>query len=198
VQSKTADSKRVMEILVRPRAVTFQRYCEAMDAKLGHGPCPPIEQFPAPYARSIGHYYSCSHYGPDGGRLPAHQGICVRTHFSLIYVVGYLLTAGICLLVAPRLAMKLLFSTADYGVILPRLAGLLLIGLGMFVVQIVRHRVVALYATTLAVRVVFCVGFIALYILSRDPLFLVLLAVVGLGVLATSASYILDRREGVH
>jgi hypothetical protein len=121
-----------------------------------------------------------------------------RTHLSLIYVVGYLLAAGICLLVAPRLAMKLLVSTADYGVIVPRLAGLLLIGLGMFVVQIVRHRVVALYATTLAVRVVFCVGFIALYTLSRDPLFLVLLAVVGLGVLATSASYILDRRERAH
>jgi hypothetical protein len=68
----------------------------------------------------------------------------------------------------------------------------------MFVVQIVRYRVAALYATTLAVRAVFCVGFIALYNLSRDPLFLVLLAVVGLGVLTTSVSYILDRREGAH
>jgi hypothetical protein len=121
-----------------------------------------------------------------------------RTRLSLIYVVAYLLAAGIFLLVAPGLAMKLLFSTADYGVILPRLAGLLLIGLGMFVVQIIRYRVVVLYATTLMVRVVFCVGFIALYMLSRDPLFLVLLAVVGLGVLATSSSYVLDRREGVH
>ena len=121
-----------------------------------------------------------------------------RTNLSLIYVVAYLLAAGIFLLVAPRLALKLLFSTADYGVILPRLTGLLLIGLGMLVVQIIRYRVAALYATTLAVRVVFCVGFIVLYMLSRDPLFLALLAVVGLGVLATSASYILDRREGAN
>ncbi len=121
-----------------------------------------------------------------------------RTHLSLFYVVAYLLAAGIFLLIAPRLALKLLLSTADYGVILPRLTGLLLIGLGMLVLQIVRYRVVALYATTLAVRVVFCVGFIALYVLSRDPLFLVLLAVVGLGVLTTSASYLLDRREGGH
>lgn len=119
-----------------------------------------------------------------------------RTHLSLFYVVGYLLAAGIFLLISPRLALKLLFSTADYGVILPRLTGLLLIGLGMLVLQIVRYRVVALYPTTLAVRVVFCAGFIALYLLSRDPLFLVLLAVVGLGVLMTSASYIRDRREG--
>ena len=121
-----------------------------------------------------------------------------RTNLSLIYVVAYLLAAGVFLLIAPRLALKLLFSNADYGVIMPRLTGLLLVGLGMFVAQIVRHRVVALYPTTLAVRVVFCVGFIALYLLSRDPLFLVLLAVVGLGVLATSASYVLDRRDGAH
>jgi hypothetical protein len=121
-----------------------------------------------------------------------------RTNLSLIYVVAYLLAAGLFLLATPRLALKLLLSTADYGVILPRLTGLLLIGLAMFVLQIIRYRVVALYATTLAVRVVFCGGFIALYVLSRDPLFLVLLAVVGLGVLATSASYILDSREGDH
>jgi hypothetical protein len=121
-----------------------------------------------------------------------------RTHLSLFYVVGYLLAAGIFLLISPRLALKLLFSTADYGVIMPRLTGLLLVGLGMLVLQIVRYRVVTLYATTLAVRVVFCVGFIALYMMSRDPLFLVLLAVVGLGVLMTSVSYALDRRAGAN
>ena len=121
-----------------------------------------------------------------------------RTNRSLIYVVAYLLVSGLFLLVAPRLALTLLFSTGDSDLILPRLAGLLLIGLGMFVAQIVRYRIVALYATTLAVRAVFCVGFIALYLLSRDPLFLVLLAVVGLGMLATTASYVLDRREAAH
>jgi hypothetical protein len=91
-----------------------------------------------------------------------------RTRLSLIYVVAYLLGAGI----------------------------FLLIGLGMFVAQIIRHGAVALYPTTLAVRAVFCTGFIALYLLSRDPLFLVLLAVVGLGVVATSVSYLRDSRDG--
>jgi hypothetical protein len=121
-----------------------------------------------------------------------------RTNRSLIYVAVYLLGAGSFLVLAPRLAMQFLFSTGNYGEILPRLVGLLLIGLGMFVVQIIRHRVAALYTTTLAVRLVFCVGFIALYARSRDPLFLVLLAVVGLGFLATSVCYILDRRQAMH
>jgi uncharacterized protein YjeT (DUF2065 family) len=121
-----------------------------------------------------------------------------RTNLSLIYVATYLLAAGIFLLVAPRLALQLLLSTGDYGEVLPRLAGLLLLGLGMLVVQIIRHRVSALYGTTLAVRAVFCAGFVALYFLSRDPMFLVLLLVVGLGVVATSVSYVLDRRQSGH
>ena len=121
-----------------------------------------------------------------------------RTNLSLIYVATYLLAAGIFLLIAPRLALQLLLSTGDYGEILPRLAGPLLLGLGIIVVQIIRHRVRALYATTLAVRAVFCAGFVALYALSRDPLFLVLLLVVGVGVLGTSVSYVLDRRQTGH
>ena len=121
-----------------------------------------------------------------------------RTNLSLIYVAAYLLGAGIFLLLAPRLALQLLLSTGDYGEILPRLTGLLLVGLGILVAQIIRYRVVALYSTTLAVRLVFCLGFIALYAQSRDPLFLVLLAVVGAGVLATSVCYALDRHQATN
>ncbi len=119
-----------------------------------------------------------------------------RTNRSLIYVAAYLLGAGIFLVLAPRLALKLLLSTGDYGEILPRLAGLLFLGLGIIIVQIIRYRFAALYPTTLAVRAVFFVGFVWLYIMSRDPLFLVLLAVLGVGMLVTSVSYIVDKREG--
>src|SRR6266540_2219148 len=115
-----------------------------------------------------------------------------RTNRSLIYVAAYLLGAGIFLVLAPRLALKLLLSTGDYGEILPRLAGLLFLGLGIIIVQIIRYRFAALYPTTLAVRAVFFVGFVWLYIMSRDPLFLVLLAVLGVGMLVNSVSYIVD------
>ena len=98
----------------------------------------------------------------------------------------------------PRLALKLLLSTGEYGEILPRLAGLLFLGLGIIVVQIIRLQVTFLYPTTLAVRAVFFVGFGCLYIMSRDPLFLVLLAVLGVGMLATSVSYVLDKRDSAH
>jgi uncharacterized protein YjeT (DUF2065 family) len=119
-----------------------------------------------------------------------------RTNLSLIYVATYLLAAGISLFLAPQLALRLFLSTGDYGNILPRLAGLLLVGLGMLVVQIIRYRITSLYRTTLAVRGVFCLGFVVLYASSGDPLFLVLLLVVGLGMLGTTISYVLDRRHG--
>jgi hypothetical protein len=119
-----------------------------------------------------------------------------RTNLSLIYVATYLLAAGAFLVLSPRLALRLLFSNADYGGIFPRLGGLLLLGLGILVAQIAQYRITALYLTTLAVRGVFCVGFVVLYALSRDPLFLVLLAVVGIGIIATSISYVADAQHG--
>jgi uncharacterized protein YjeT (DUF2065 family) len=119
-----------------------------------------------------------------------------RTNLSLIYVAAYLLASGTVLIFAPRVALRLLLATGDYGEILPRLAGLLLLGLGIIVVQIVRHHISVLYPTTLGVRGVFCAGFVALYLMSRDPFFLILLVVVGIGVLGTSVSYLLDKREG--
>jgi hypothetical protein len=121
-----------------------------------------------------------------------------RTNRSLIYVAAYLLGVGIFLVLDPRLALKLLLSTGEYGEILPRLAGLLFLGIGIIVVQIIRLQVTFLYPTTLAVRAVFFVGFVCLYIMSRDPLFLVLLAVLGVGMLASSISYVLDKRDSAH
>jgi uncharacterized membrane protein len=79
--------------------------------------------------------------------------------------------------------------------VFPRVAGLLLFGIGIIVVQIIRHRVEVLYPTTLMVRALFVVGFVAFYCTTRDPLFLVILGVLGLGVVLTATSYWLDWRE---
>jgi len=118
-----------------------------------------------------------------------------RTRLSLFYLAGYLLPTGLLLLAAPRVTLRLLLSTGYYGDVFPRVAGLLLLAIGIIVVQIIRLRVELLYSTTLMVRAVFLLGFLGFYRYTRDPLFLVLLAVVGLGVALTGTSYWLDRRE---
>jgi hypothetical protein len=52
---------------------------------------------------------------------------------------------------------------------MPRLLGVVLLALGLIMVQIIRHRVEALYLTTLGVRVVIIVGLAGLFVYSQDP-----------------------------
>ena len=118
-----------------------------------------------------------------------------RTHLSLYYLAGYLIPAGIALIAAPQLTLKLLLSNGNYGDVLPRLLGVVLLALGIFVLQTIRMRLDALYGTTLIARAVILTCLLGLYLYARDPLFLVLLAVVGFGFVLTGASYLLDRRS---
>jgi hypothetical protein len=117
-----------------------------------------------------------------------------RTHLSLYYLVSYLTVAGLALLLAPGFALSLLLSNGDYGNVFPRLAGMLLLGLAILVGQIIRLRIEALYPTTLIVRLLFLVSFVFLFVISGDPFFLVVFAIVSVGVIVTGASYLLDRR----
>ena len=117
-----------------------------------------------------------------------------KTRLSLYYLVGYLIPGGVALIVAPQWALKLLLSNGHYGDVLPRLVGVLLLALGIIVLQIVRVHVDVLYSTTLVVRSVILAGLFGLYLFSRDPLFLALLGIVGLGFVLTGVSYWMDRR----
>jgi hypothetical protein len=119
-----------------------------------------------------------------------------RTRASLFYLVGYLLFGGLGLLIVPRTTLRILLSTGDYGNVMPRLAGMLMLALGIIVAQAVRSRLDILYRTMLIVWSGTLPVLYSFYLLSGDPLFLVLLAVVGIGVIFTTVSYALDRREG--
>ena len=118
------------------------------------------------------------------------------TRLSFFYLVGYLTVGGLGLLFAPALALKLLGATGTYPPVLVRFMGSLLLALGILVAQIMRHRVEALYPTTLVVRVVLVATLVALYAASRDPLFLVLTGIVGLGMALTTTGFVVDRRAG--
>jgi uncharacterized protein YjeT (DUF2065 family) len=117
-----------------------------------------------------------------------------RTRLSLYYLAAYLLGAGIALILAPSIALKLLFATGSYGDVLPRLLGVVLLALGIVIVQIIRHSVEVLYTTTLIVRTLIVAVLVGLFIYSRDPLFISLVVVVGLGMVFTGTSYAIDRR----
>jgi len=118
-----------------------------------------------------------------------------RTRLSLYYLAAYLLGAGIALILAPSLALKLLFASGQYGDVLPRLLGVVLLSLGIVIVQIIRHHVEVLYTTTLIVRTLIVAVLIGLFIYSHDPLFISLVVVVGFGMVLTGSSFLLDRRS---
>ena len=120
-----------------------------------------------------------------------------RTRFSLYYLAGYLLLGGFALLLVPHATLGLLLASGDYGDVFPRLGGMLMSGLGMTVAGIIRARAEVLYPATLLVRSYFCACLIALYVMSKDPLFLTVLAVVVIGMLLTLRSYLVERQASV-
>ena len=117
-----------------------------------------------------------------------------RTRLTLYYLAGYLLPAGLLLLLVPEFATKLLLSNHTYDYAPFRLAGILLIAIGLLVVQIIRYRLEVLYPTTIVIRLLISATLIGLYIETGDPFFLVILVVVGVGIALTATSYVLDRR----
>ena len=121
-----------------------------------------------------------------------------RTWLSLFYEMGYLLVAGVFLLVAPDTAFNLLFSNNSYGDVLPRLLGTVLLSIGVIFVQIVRMHIEKLYTTTIVVRVPLMAVNLWLFYYSGNPLFLTLFVIVTFGVVLTVMGYVLDQRSKVN
>jgi hypothetical protein len=120
-----------------------------------------------------------------------------RTRLSLFYLGSYLAIIGFGLLFAPHGTLKILQSNGDYGDIFTRVAGMLMSGLGLSIFGMIRARSSELYPATLFMRVYFIACIVAFYAMTGDPLFLVLVGIVGLGFVLTLGSYLLDRRAYV-
>ena len=121
----------------------------------------------------------------------------MRTRISLWYVVTYLFLTGLALVVAPTASLQLAHSTADYGDVMPRWTGMMSIALAALIAQTVRHRLEILYPLGFVMPAAMLVGFVGLYRLSGDPLFLVVLAVVAVGVATTGITLWLDSRASL-
>ena len=120
----------------------------------------------------------------------------MRTRLCLWYVAGYLFVTGIALLVAPGASLRLMLATGDYGELMPRWLAMMSLGLAALISQTVRLRVKVLYPLGFFMPAGMMVGFVGLYSLSGDPLFLTVLVVVGIGVALTGASLLFDRSTG--
>src|SRR6516165_8206707 len=118
-----------------------------------------------------------------------------RMRISLFYLGSYLAIIGFGLLFVPHETLKILQSNGDYDDVFPRVAGMLMSGLGLSIFGIIRARALELYPATLFIRVYFIACIAAFYAMTGDPLFLVLIVIVGLGFVLTLGSYLLDRKS---
>jgi hypothetical protein len=118
-----------------------------------------------------------------------------KTRISLFYLGSYLTVIGLGLLFAPGGTLRILQSNGDYGSVFPRVAGMLMSGLGLSIFGMIRARSSELYPATLFIRVYFIICIVAFYVMTYDPFFLVLTGIVGLGFVLTLVSYLLDRKS---
>jgi len=117
------------------------------------------------------------------------------TRLSLLYLGFYLVLIGLGLLFALHGTLQILQSNRDYDDVFPRIAGMLMSGLGLSIFGMIRARASALYPATLVLRVYFIACFVTFYAMTRDPLFWVLIGIVGLGLVLTFTTYLLDRKS---
>ena len=118
-----------------------------------------------------------------------------KTRLSLLYLGSYLVLIGLSLLFAPEGTLRLLQSNGEYGDVFPRVAGMLMSGLGFSVFGIIRAGVPELYPATIFIRIYFLICLAVFYRMTSDPLFVVLVVIVGIGFVLTASSYVLDRRS---
>lgn len=114
---------------------------------------------------------------------------------TLLYLATYLGGGGLGLLLVPNVALSLLLSTGDYGDVMPRVVGMLMLVLSTLVVDFIRHRDYSYYLTTIVARVFIVVTLAVLYLRSTDPLFLVLEGIVLLGLLPAIYAHFFHRGE---
>src|SRR5215831_13416572 len=133
--------------------------------------------------------------GADGPALAVLTYSMNKTRLSLFYLGSYLVLIGLGLLFVPHGTLQMLQSNRDYDDVFPRIAGMLMSGLALSIFGMIRARASALYPATLFMRVYFIACFVAFYAMTRDPLFLVLVGIVGLGLVLTLSAYLLDRKS---
>jgi hypothetical protein len=102
---------------------------------------------------------------------------------TFVYLASYLLVGGFGFLVVPELTLRLLLPNGSYGEVMPRLVGVFMVALGGAVLEFVRARDYRYYRYAIVARIFIVVALTALYFKARDPLFLVLDAIVLVGLL---------------
>ena len=117
------------------------------------------------------------------------------TRLSLLYLVAYLLVAGIWLLVEPQSLLRVMFSNVFYQDVPLRVLGVYGTTLGIVVVQAIYYQLEQLYIDSIFLRIYIAACLLALYIYSDNPLFMAMIVIVTIGIILTCLGYFVDTRK---
>jgi hypothetical protein len=117
------------------------------------------------------------------------------TRLSLLYLITYLTIGGVLLMAVPEFALKIFLSNGNYSQVILRVLGLFLLSLAMVIAGIYYYQAKALYPVTVLVRIFILTTLLFFYYFTKDNMFLVLSGLVGLGIVLTGTSYLLERKK---
>lgn len=99
------------------------------------------------------------------------------------YLAGYLVVGGLGLLLAPAFGLRLLMATGEYGDVMPRVVGMFMLVLAGLVASFIRRNDYSYYGFTIVARTFIVLTLTTLWFRTGDPLFVVLVAIVLVGLL---------------
>ena len=113
---------------------------------------------------------------------------------AFVYLISYLAVAAVGFGLFPKLTFDLFLSNGDYGEILPRLLGAMMGVLSFLLFVIYREGDWPKYSPyTMMARTPLVLFIFYLYAVSRDPMFLIINAIVLLGLVTTAVGTVLER-----
>ncbi|MDH3471436.1 MAG: hypothetical protein OEM94_08995 [Acidimicrobiia bacterium] len=110
----------------------------------------------------------------------------------LTYVVGYLTFGGLGMAIVPDQFLDLFQSNQEYGDVMPRVVGMFMITLAAFIAMTIYFEDYKYYPFSIAARTFIVLVLFAVYFIDRDPFFLVINAIVLVGLIP---SYVVLARE---
>jgi hypothetical protein len=118
-----------------------------------------------------------------------------KTRRSLFYLATYLFLTGAAFFLAPQATLKLLLANHSYEDPFVQFTGVLMIGLSVVVVNVILFGNPKFYRATLLARIPMWLMILWIYIQTQDPVFIIVLSVLGLGIVITGTSYLIERKQ---
>jgi uncharacterized protein YjeT (DUF2065 family) len=112
---------------------------------------------------------------------------------TFTYLAGYLIGGGIGFAFIPELTLNLFLSNGEYGDIMPRVVGMFMMALGGLVAFMTINQDFRYYINTIYIRTAMTAFLFWLYFISKDPLFIVFIVIVLIGLLPSWYTYLSKR-----